>query len=361
MNVEIVTERMPLVEIYPDVAKALDKPDAEFVRKYYAGKAPELQKDERSLIAYVTTEDIDRDMEVILTRGIDLKHFKKNPVVLWGHDYDGLPVAKADWIKRGTTGDSNALIAKATFAEHALADEVWNLYKGGFLKAFSIGFIVTSYRAANKDEFGDKTESVRGVIEKCQLLEFSCVNVPANQAALVAAVAKSLIALSDDTQKQLGLEDHEAEEVAEDAADDVTGGVKADDDLICKMEAVIDELGLATDAIMSVARDFHKVYLPKSEPVPTVEIVADDAKEVFACECIECGHKLDSEKHCKDIKCPKCGAQMRRAERPGPGQADASENVEQLIAEGVEKHMKTLTETIDAQLTQITGRVTPTG
>lgn len=41
--------------------------------------------------------------------------------------------------------------------------------------------------------------------------------------------------------------------------------------------------------------------------------------ETFNCECIECGHKLESEKHCKDIKCPECGGKMRRVERPGPG------------------------------------------
>lgn len=39
----------------------------------------------------------------------------------------------------------------------------------------------------------------------------------------------------------------------------------------------------------------------------------------YDCECIKCGHKEKSTKHCKDIKCSKCGGQMRRAERPGVG------------------------------------------
>jgi ATP-dependent Clp protease, protease subunit len=42
--------------------------------------------------------------------------------------------------------------------------------------------------------------------------------------------------------------------------------------------------------------------------------------ETFDCECIECGHKMTSEQHCKDIKCPECGGTMRRAERPGAGE-----------------------------------------
>lgn len=43
-------------------------------------------------------------------------------------------------------------------------------------------------------------------------------------------------------------------------------------------------------------------------------------EQSFNCECIKCGYKITSDKHCKDIKCSKCGGQMRRAERPGPGQ-----------------------------------------
>jgi len=40
----------------------------------------------------------------------------------------------------------------------------------------------------------------------------------------------------------------------------------------------------------------------------------------YNCECIECGHTLKTDKHCKDIKCSECGGKMRRKERPGPGQ-----------------------------------------
>jgi len=43
------------------------------------------------------------------------------------------------------------------------------------------------------------------------------------------------------------------------------------------------------------------------------------AAETFNCECLKCGYRITSEKHCIDIKCPKCGGQMRRVERPGVG------------------------------------------
>jgi len=44
-------------------------------------------------------------------------------------------------------------------------------------------------------------------------------------------------------------------------------------------------------------------------------------EQTFECECIKCGWKVTSKEHCNDIKCDKCGGQMRRVERPGPGQA----------------------------------------
>ena len=37
------------------------------------------------------------------------------------------------------------------------------------------------------------------------------------------------------------------------------------------------------------------------------------------CECISCGHTTTTEGHCTEIKCEKCGGEMRRVERPGIG------------------------------------------
>ena len=42
---------------------------------------------------------------------------------------------------------------------------------------------------------------------------------------------------------------------------------------------------------------------------------------MYSCECIECGHTMESEKHCNEINCPECGADMRREDRPGRGRS----------------------------------------
>jgi HK97 family phage prohead protease len=48
------------------------------------------------------------------------------------------------------------------------------------------------------------------------------------------------------------------------------------------------------------------------------EIVPDEDGP-FVCECLECGHVMETTMHCREIECPECGGQMRRAERPGVG------------------------------------------
>jgi len=51
------------------------------------------------------------------------------------------------------------------------------------------------------------------------------------------------------------------------------------------------------------------------------ELEKDMTDQEYKCECIKCDYTTTSDKHCNDIKCPKCGGQMRRAERPGPGRS----------------------------------------
>lgn len=43
----------------------------------------------------ITSEVVDRDGEIIRLAGWDFENYNKNPVVLWGHRYWDLPVAKA--------------------------------------------------------------------------------------------------------------------------------------------------------------------------------------------------------------------------------------------------------------------------
>jgi predicted RNA-binding Zn-ribbon protein involved in translation (DUF1610 family) len=45
----------------------------------------------------------------------------------------------------------------------------------------------------------------------------------------------------------------------------------------------------------------------------------------FNCECTVCGYPLQSENHCYQLTCPRCGGQMRRANRPRVARVVAGE------------------------------------
>jgi len=131
--------------------------------------------DDLTFEALITSAAEDRQGEVVVPGGISLENFQRNPVVLYGHDYAGLPVAKAT----GLTLEPSGIVARFSFPEDGIydkADIVRKLWAAGFLNAVSIGFI-----PLERSEDG-KT------ITKSELLEFSIVPVPANQEALRRAM-----------------------------------------------------------------------------------------------------------------------------------------------------------------------------
>ena len=144
----------------------------------------EVNTEERTLVAVASTENVDRDREIIEVSGWKLENFLKNPVLIWGHNYHIPPIGRVLWVKQ----EGDALKFKAQFHNKTqLASEVWELYKSGYLKAFSVGFIPRSW----EDKEGN--ENVRRVFKEVELLEISAVPVPANPDALVQAINEGQI------------------------------------------------------------------------------------------------------------------------------------------------------------------------
>lgn len=173
-----------IADILPDEATTWaqklhrKKDDIEIHRKALNGLVEEFADDERTITARVSTNDRDRDGEIVEPKGIDLKAYRDNAVLLWAHDYKTPPVGRALWSKTDETG----LVCKFQFAQTQFAEDIYQLYKGGFMRAFSIGFIPVDFDTREK------------VHKKISLLEVSCVPVPANERALVMeAYAKGLV------------------------------------------------------------------------------------------------------------------------------------------------------------------------
>ena len=124
-----------------------------------------------------STNDPDRVGDIVFPKAWEngLNDFKKNPIILFNHNYDR-PIGKATELEITPKGlRIKARISKA-------AKEIAELIEDGILGAFSVGFLV---------EDADYNEKTGGLdITKASLLETSVVSVPMNQDAIFN-VAKS--------------------------------------------------------------------------------------------------------------------------------------------------------------------------
>lgn len=148
------------------------------------------------LTAVASDETIDRDGEIILASAWlqDLDYFKNNPVILAAHTHrssDGTPtiVGSADTI--GVKDDQ--LVFDMRFAGIPLALQWRQLYEEGHAKSFSVGFLPLAgefreikcnadERRRRRDVTATETQTVY-VHTRVELLEISCVAVPANPEA----------------------------------------------------------------------------------------------------------------------------------------------------------------------------------
>ncbi len=165
------------------------------IRKQFVPVDIKIDEEERTITAIISTSGVDRDGEVVDAKGGDFENFLKNPVVLWAHDYKEMPIGKTLWLNRR----GSKIQAKARFAKTEMAEEVFQLYKGGFLKAFSIGFIPKKSHRPEPKEIEKRPElaNVFRIIDEWELLEFSAVPVPANPEALLQAVKSKEVNIKD--------------------------------------------------------------------------------------------------------------------------------------------------------------------
>ena len=125
-----------------------------------------------NLEAIAVTGMPNRMQEVCSAVALDIAGYQKNPVVLYAHDWHGLPVGKVPKI----WADREQLLFETEFAPHDQAQLVKQLYQQGFLNAFSIGFQIKA------TEWDGELDVNR--ITSAELLEISCVPVPADAGAL---------------------------------------------------------------------------------------------------------------------------------------------------------------------------------
>lgn len=138
--------------------------------------------EERSFTAIASTEDVDRDGDIIRASGWKLKNFKKNPVFLWGHDNYSLPIGtvKDVWV------ENEKLMFMPVFATEEMnpfADKVYRMFQKKFLRSFSVRFDPLEWAEIKPDDGKGITRFGREY-KKQELLEISAVSIPANPGAV---------------------------------------------------------------------------------------------------------------------------------------------------------------------------------
>lgn len=157
------------------------------IRKTVNFDIKDIDETESSFWAVASDEGIDRDGDIISADAWDLKSFKKNPVVPLFHQYHVFPVAKASKIKVS----EGKLMFKPIFAvnENPEAKIAFDLYKGGFMSAFSVGFMPAVDGWTDEERKDGRTGRN---YTKVELLEISAVLVPSNPNALIEARSKGI-------------------------------------------------------------------------------------------------------------------------------------------------------------------------
>lgn len=152
----------------------------------------EVEQTDKGMVAVASTSSQDRQGDVVHGEGWELKSFKKNPVLLWGHDHAELPIGTAKRIWVEGTGKKAKLMFEPLF--HEVTDKakaIKRLFQEGILKAFSVGFRPIDSEGNN--------------YTKQELLEISAVNVPANAEAMMLAYKSLREEFSEDVMQDIGI------------------------------------------------------------------------------------------------------------------------------------------------------------
>ena len=134
------------------------------------------------LVFVASTGEVDRHGDTVAPEGWRLDAYRKNPVVLWAHDYGEPAIGRAEAV----WSDGQALRARLEFAPTEFAEQVERLYRQGYQRGVSVGFRPLRFEE-RRDPVNGAFLGIRFLQQ--ELLEISAVPVPANGGALLAEEA----------------------------------------------------------------------------------------------------------------------------------------------------------------------------
>lgn len=132
--------------------------------------------------AIITTEAVNCYGGRVLTEGIDLSQYERNPVLLWMHrrswEPGAMPIGRVENLRR----DGDMLIGTPVFDQNdPFAKQIAGKWENGFLRMCSAGLEIMETAADPALVLPGQT---RETVTRCKLIEVSIVDIGGNDEAL---------------------------------------------------------------------------------------------------------------------------------------------------------------------------------
>jgi len=176
--------------------------------KEFASKSSVIDVEKRQVRFLASTPDVDRDGERILPTAFEkrLPIFMQNPVFCPSHKHrldNGDPPVIGKIIRAWVDAKIGLWII-VEFATSELGEKYWQLYRDGFMKAVSVGFIPMESHTENIN--GEQVKT----FDEVELIEVSAVAIPSNRGALARSKANKLAFVESKREEKI-LEETKAE------------------------------------------------------------------------------------------------------------------------------------------------------
>ena len=243
--------------------------------KFVKAESKVLDMENGLISAVVSTENVDRDGDIIRQDSWDLRHFKAHPVLLSSHNYRGLTNQIGEWVRMDV--DDRRLVGEAKYyVGEGNPEADWGFLLASKSKAaFSVGFVPDMSVARQIGTDGNQAYEFRGQ----ELLEVSQVTVPSNRQSLQAmkglGLAPEMESLVDEVLEDMSEQDVLA--IASGPADGYTLIPMTDLVLLTERVALVEEI------VRAVKDELHDVFqelkaqsgqeAPKKNSLDTEEII----------------------------------------------------------------------------------------
>jgi len=157
------------------------------IHRSAAGAVRKSDDKARELTVVIANGNVDRFHHTSIdVGGVDMKAYRKNPVVLWSHGGDphrgSVPIGNAVEVRV----DGGRLIARVKFASDPFAAKLLSFYRDGTLNGWEVSLLPydASKPSAAEIRSNKSLAKAETIIRRSELLAISACGVPSNSACL---------------------------------------------------------------------------------------------------------------------------------------------------------------------------------